>query len=299
MDEQIDGNTQDGSDGAQGLEGSAVAAEGAAQATATPQAGEDTFLTDQQIMEKIRANPELNHVFTKMQGSFTRRMQQAAKVRDSAAIVERFNSDPDFARQTILQRASQLGMQVGGQQTGQTQPPQGASVPPELVESVRGQLGDELKWMAPMLAASQWAGMQYALGPIKQQQADTLRSSFDQQFDHLAESLSEKSPGWEQYEDDMDGLLAFLKSDKMTDRRWGSKLELLFRAVVGPGVATAQAAQRMAQAGKNKVSTGQATATTAPDVSEQVKKPKNMQDAWDIAAKHAVSVLEKQGIKVS
>ena len=291
--------TQDVQDAAQGVDTSAETATGTGQATASPQAGEDTFLTDQQIMEKVRANPELNHIFTKMQGSYTRKTQQLAKVRDAASIVDRFNSDPDFARQTILQRASQLGMQVGGQQAATPQGQQGAQVPGELVEAVRGQLGDELKWMAPMLAAAQYAGMQYALKPIQQQQSETLRSNFDQQFDQLADSLSEKAPGWEQHEDDMDGLLAFLKSDKMTDRRWGSKLELLYRSVVGPGMATAQAAQRMAQAGRNKISTGQATATAPPDISTQVRSPKNMQDAWDVAAKHAVSVLEKQGIKVS
>jgi len=298
--DELDGtNTQDGLDGAQGTDGSAVATDGAAAATGSSSAGEDTFLTDQQIMEQVRANPALNHIFTKMQGAYTRKTQGIAKVRDAASTVERFNSDPDFARQTILQRAAQLGMHVGGQQAATPQAQASAQVPSELVESVRGQLGDELKWMAPMLAASQWAGMQYALGPIKQQQADTMRTTFDQQFDQLADSLSEKAPGWEQHEDDMDGLLAFLKSDKMTDRRWGSKLELLYRAVVGPGMATAQAAQRMAQAGRNKVSTGQATATAPPDISAQVRSPKNMQDAWDIAAKHAVSVLEKQGIKTS
>ena len=264
-----------------------------------PPVGQDSFLTDQQIMDRIKGNPDLEHVFKKMQGAYTRKTQGIAKVRDAASIVDRFNSDPEFARQTILQRAAQLGIQVGGTQAASPQGAQGAQVPPQLVEAVRGQLGDELKWMAPMLAASQWAGMQYALQPIQQQQAQSVRSTFDQQFDQLAESLSEKAPGWEQHEDDMDGLLAFLKSDKMTDRRWGSKLELLYRAVVGPGMATAQAAQRMAQAGKNKVSTGQATATAPPDISAQVRQPKNMQDAWDIAAKHAVSALEKQGIKVS
>jgi len=299
MDDNLDPNTQAGTDDAQGADPSAVASDAAAQATGQASAGEDTFLTDQQIMEKVRANPELLHVFTKMQGAYTRKTQGIAKVRDAASIVERFNSDPDFARQTILQRAAQLGLNVGGQQAATPQAQSNAQVPAELVESVRGQLGDELKWMAPMLAASQWAGMQYALGPIKQQQAETLRTSFDQQFDQQADALSEKAPGWEQHEDDMDGLLAFLKSDKMTDRRFGSKLELLYRAVVGPGMATAQAAQRMAQAGRNKVSTGQATATAPPDISTQVRQPKNMQDAWDVAAKHAMSVLEKQGIKVS
>src|SRR3990167_2285687 len=79
-------NTQDGSDGAQGTEGSAVATDGAAQATGSASAGEDTFLTDKQIMEKVRANPELLHVWKKMQGSFTRRMQQASKVRDAASM---------------------------------------------------------------------------------------------------------------------------------------------------------------------------------------------------------------------
>ena len=259
----------------------------------------DQFLDDETIMDKIRATPELDHVFRKMQGAYTRKTQGIAKVRDAAQIVERFNTDPEFARQTILQRAGQLGLSLG--QPAQAGAPQqtAQSLPPQLVEAVKANLSPELQWMAPALAASQWAGMQMALQPIQQQQAQTQQSTRDQEYDTLAAQLSEKAPGWEQHEDDMDGLLSFLQSPKMMDRRWGSKLELLHRLTVGDGQATAEAARRMGLAAKSRNVAGSPVATAAPNIAEQVRKPKQNQDAWDAAAKFALSELARQGIKVS
>lgn len=257
------------------------------------------FLSDEDLMTKIRATPELNQVFTKMQGAYTRKTQSLAKVRDAAQIVERFNSDPDFARQTILQRAQQLGLNLAspGQQPGM----QGAAktMPPELVEAIKNNLSPELQWMAPALASSQWAGMQMALKPIEEQQAQTRNSTRDQEYESLASQLSEKAPGWEAHEDDMNGLLSFLQSDKMSDRRWGSKLDLLHKLVSGDGQATAEAARRMGQAARSRNPAGAPMATPQTNIAEQVRKPKNMHDAWDIAAKHALSEMARQGIKVS
>lgn len=257
------------------------------------------FLSDEDLMAKIRATPELNQVFTKMQGAYTRKSQSLAKVRDAASIVERFNSDPEFARQTILQRAGQLGLTL--QQPGPTPgTPNGhaKSMPPELVEAVKANLSPELQWMAPALAASQWAGMQIGLQPLAQQQAESKRSTRAQEYETLASQLSEKAPGWEAQEEDMQALLGFLQSEKLSDRRWGSKLELLHKLTAGDGQATAEAARRMGQAARARGVAGSPMATPQPNIAEQVLKPKNMQDAWGIAAKHAMEELQRQGIKV-
>ena len=266
----------------------------------TTEQSTDVFLSDEALMAKIRATPELDQVFRKMQGAYTRKTQNLASMRESAEIVNRFNSDPDFARQTILQRASQLGLNL--QQPG-TQPGlsngQVKNMPQELVDAVKANLSPELQWMAPALAASQWAGMQMALQPIKEQQAQSARSTRDQQYDLMATQLSEKAPGWESHEEEMDTLLTFLQSPAMTDRRWGSKLELLYRLTAGEGQATAEAARRMGLAAKSRTSVGSPVTMPQSNIAEQVKKPKNMQDAWDIAAKHAVAELTRQGIKVS
>jgi hypothetical protein len=286
-----DGSTDQTSD-------TSVAGEAEASATET---SAETFVNEKELMDKIRATPELDHVFKKMQSGYTRKMQGLGQARNAAQIVERFNSDPEFARQTIMQRAQQLGLNVAqpGQQTGMQNGSGTKSMPPELVEAVKNNLSPELQWMAPALAASQWAGMQMALQPIKEQQAQTARSTRDQQYDQLAEQLSERAPGWESHEEDMDQLLTFLQSPNMTDRRWGSKLELLHKMVSGDGQATAEAARRMGQAARSRAVAGSPMATPQPNIAEQVRKPKQMQDAWDIAAKHALSELARQGIKVS
>lgn len=242
--------------------------------------------------------PELQTQWKRMQGAYTKQMQKFAQARDAASIVQRFNSDPEFARQTILQRAGQLGLNIAqsGQQPGM--PNGSAKMPAELVEAVKANLSPELQWMAPALAASQWAGMQMALQPLAQQQEQTIRSTRDQEYDTMAAQLSEKAPGWEQHEDDMTHLLTFLQSPKMTDRRFGNKLELLHRLVAGEGQATAEAARRMGQAVKSRTVAGQPMATPMPNIAELVRKPKNTQEAWDIAAKHAMAEMARQGLKV-
>lgn len=261
---------------------------------AAPAQQSDTFFDASQLA------PELQGQWKNMQAAYTKKMQKLAGAREAASIVDRFNTDPDFARQTILQRAQQLGIPLGhpGQQPGIPGGQSTSRVPPELVEAVKANLSPELQWMAPALASSQWAGMQMALQPIQQQQAQTMRQTRDQQFDELAEALAQKAPGWEEHEDDMDALLGFLQSDKMTDRRWGSKLELLHRLVTGEGQATANAARRMADAARHRNPAGQPVATPGPDVSEAVRKPKTTQDAFNVAAQFALGEMRRQGLKV-
>jgi hypothetical protein len=243
-------------------------------------------------------SPELQTQWKSMQAAYTKKMQKLAGAREAASIVERFNSDPDFARQTILQRAQQLGLSLGQPQQAGQQGSTSEKPPQEFVDAVRANLSPELQWMAPNLAQAQWAGAKMLIQPIKEQQAQTARSTRDQEYDTLAEQLSQKVPGWEEHEDDMDAVLAFLQSPKMTDRRFGSKLELLHQLVAGQGQANATAARRMADAARHRQPAGMPLSQPVQDVTEAVRKPKNNQDAWDVAAKHAIATLAKQGIKV-
>lgn len=262
-------------------------------------ATDQSFVSDEDLINEVRANPSLNQIYQKLQGAYTKKTQGIAELRNQAAIVQRFNSDPEFARQTVMQRAQQLGLNIG--QTGQTPAMSNGSsktMPPDLVEAVKANLSPELQWMAPALAASQWAGMQMALQPIAEQQAQTARSTRDTEYESMAAQLSEKAPGWEQHEDDMSHLLTFLQSPKMSDRRWGNKLELLHRLAAGDGQATAEAARRMGTAARSRAVAGSPMASPQPNIADAVRKPKNSQEAWDIAAKHALSEMARQGIKV-
>lgn len=275
-------------------------AEPAGEEPAEPASGEHgPSPTEETFFDPAALAPELQTQWKKMQGAYTKRLQKFSQAQEAANIVNRFNSDPEFARQTILSRAQQLGLNIAqpGQQPGM---PHGTSksMPPELVEAVKANLSPELQWMAPALAASQWAGMQIGLQPLAQQQAESTRSTRAQEYETLASQLSEKAPGWEAQEDDMQALLGFLQSEKLSDRRWGSKLELLHKLTAGDGQATAEAARRMGQAARARGVAGSPMATPQPNIAEQVLKPKNMQDAWGIAAKHAMAELQRQGIKV-
>lgn len=265
-----------------------------ADGSVAPAASEDHFFDPSQLPQELQGQ------WKRMQGAYTKKMQNVARYREAADLVERFNSDPEFARMTIQQRAQALGLNIAqpGQQFGAMQQT-GDKPPQEFVEAVKANLSPELQWMAPTLAASQWAATKMMMQPLQEQQRKVVASTRDEKWNDLVEQLSQKAPGWEEKEDDMNELMAFLQSDKLTDRRFGSKLELIYKMVAGEGQATAEAARRMAQAARFRNPAGSPTASPEPNIADQVKQPKNNQEAWDRAAKYALSQMARNGIKVS
>lgn len=260
----------------------------------SPPAPQEAFFDPSQVP------PELQPTWKQMQASYTKKMQQAAQYREARDLVQRFHSDPEYARQTIMARAQQLGMQLGQPATSGTSVPAGA--PTDMVEAVKArwqQKHPELTFMAPAVADAFQAMIGPALSSLQQQQASSSQAARDQEYERIAAALSEKMPGWEQHEEEMNSLLAFFQSNRLSDRQWGSKLELLLRLVTGDGQATAEAARRLAQAARSRVSVGQPTATPVPNIAEQVRKPRNMQDAWDVAAKFAMEEARRNGQQVA
>lgn len=250
---------------------------------------EESFIDPSQLPEELKPH------WKRMHRSYTKRLEEIKSVKDKAAMVDRFNTDSEFAIQTIQSRAAQLGIGLTKAQAAdiaQSGASTNGGAPAEFIKAMEDQLEPELKWAAKSLASSVWTANQMALEPMKKkniQERDTQRA---EEYEQLSEKLTGKAPGWEEHEDDMLELLDFVKSEKMSHKRFGSKLELLHNLVTSNASAIKEATRRMSEAGRNRTSTGTTSRTSSPNIEDRVKKAKTNQEAWDIAAKHALEELQ-------
>ena len=254
----------------------------------------------EEFFDPSTLSPELKAQWTRMQGAFTKRMQQAREWKDKSALVDQFRSDPTFALQTIQQAATQMGYQLSRGQAAQVAATVAADagVPSELVEAVKARLSPELQWMAPAMAAGQWAAMQVTMKPMQDRTDAERRSQREAKYAELADQLTEAAPGWEEHEDDMNTLLDFLRSDTMTHRKFGSKLKLLHNIVTGNAAAVSEATRRMGDAARARTTSGQSGRASTSNIEDRVLKAKTTQDAWNEAAKFAIQELERHGTTI-
>ena len=254
---------------------------------------EEAFLSDAELLAKIQQVPELKHFYGKMQNAYGKSREELKRGREAAAQIQQFYADPAYRQQVLNQYRHELG--VAQAQAGKPTPGQPTQAPPQLIETIKAQLAPELQWMAPMLANSQWAGMQTTLAPVMQAREQEQRQSYDASFNAAMEELSGKHPGWEAHEDEMTSVYSWLSSGPLTHPKYGNRLEALYTLTQllngNNGSATAEAARRMSAAAKNRTTTGRATGPATPNYNEQVRKASTPREAFAIAAKAAEEML--------
>lgn len=251
----------------------------------------ETFIDPRDLPAEI-----LPH-FKRMQAAFTKKTQQLAARRPDLELVDRYRSDPAFARQFLADEAQRLGINLG---TTPASPPAPASnttgaVPQEFVAAVARELPQELQWMAPMMAKATYASVAHLTTPMLQQNQQRIREEREQEWDTLAAQLNERQPGWEAHEDDMLAMYEFLQSPKLKHPVYGSKLDLLLNLVTSNASAAQQAIQRMSQAGRQRVGTGQPSRTSVSNITDRVRKAPTTRDAWKEAAQAAIAQLNAGG----
>ena len=258
----------------------------------TQAAAAGTTDAEDSFIDPATLPPELKAHWKRMHGAYNRRLGELKARQADLDLVDRYRSDPEFARAFLAEEAARLGVKP-------TPPPAAApAAPAELVEAVRAQLPAELQWMAPGIAASTWVAQQKALSPLLQQTQQREVSQRETEYDDLAAELTEAAPGWEQHEDDMVDLLEFLESSRMRDRRWGSKLELLHRLVTGDARATVGAIRRIGDAARARSVTGQSGRSTGPNIADRVRQARTNTEAWELAGQYAIEEAKKHGLAI-
>lgn len=247
---------------------------------------------------------ELKPHWSRMHRAYTKALEKTRGAGDKAALVDRFWSDPDFAKQSIESWAQQHGATLtfgdGSSHSARSAAPAGGAsgVPADFIAAVEAELPTELKWMARPLAASTWKAQGHLIAPFIRETRQKEASTRTAEYDTLAEELGEVAPGWEAHEDEMAELLDFLRGSEMRSRRWGSKLQLLHGLVTGNASATREAVRRIGDAARSRTATGVPGRSTAPNIAERVRGAKTDQEAWKLAAEHAVDELKSHGVAV-
>lgn len=259
---------------------------------------EESFIDPGSLPEELKPH------WKRMHGTFNREMSKIKESKKKIDDYDRFMSDPEYAKQTILAYASQLGLTVTEAQaaaqyaasaSGGIQPVKNAEAPPELVRAMKERLAPELQWMAESNAEAYWAANKIMLAPILKRFDEDRKDRVDKEYEELAEELSLKAPGWEDKEEEMDGMLAFLENkSQFRHPTYGSKLELLHNLVTGNTRATQEAINRFSHAARNRSSIGSAGRQSVPDISEKIVKAKTEQEAWDIAADAALKTVAQK-----
>ena len=258
-----------------------------------------------EIMALINGDARLKEAYGWMQGAYNKSLKKVKGSEEKIAWADKVNSDPTFAYQAVQDWAARNGYSISKAQAKEIAAAAGSehgngstAAPQALVEAVRASLSPELQWMAPQIANAQYVAHQMTMKPIEEKQLQERRSEWNDQYDRAAEELGQVAPGWEEHEDDMNELLEFLRSEKVTHKKFGSKLAVLHGVVTGDARATQEAARRFARAATSRTVSGQSGRSAVPNVHERVQKAKTNSDAWDIAAKAAMEQAEKQGLRI-
>jgi len=255
---------------------------------------------DESFIDPADLPDEIKPHWSRMHRAYTKKLEEIKGIREKADTVDRFYSDPKFASETVEAWAKQNGYSLTKGQIQQVanQMQQTMGAPQQLVEAIRSRLSPAMQWMAEDMANAQWAAQETIQAPIKQQQQKELVERLKSEYEEISTRLSETSPGWEEHEDEMLDLKNFLESNQLKHKKFGSKLEILHSIVTKNAGAISEAARRMSDAGKNRVTTGNNNRGITPNIQDRIGKAKHMQDKWDLAAEAAIDDLKKQGIAI-
>lgn len=267
------------------------------------QAPSESPASQQQQQEESFIDPatlpeELKPHWKRMHGTFARKMGEINKSKEKIEAYDRFMTDNEYAKQTILAYASQLGLTVTEAQAAANYAASVAKTnrgnpisdaPQQLVQAVRERLSPELQWMADSIASAHWEANRLTIGPVLARLEGDKKKQRENEYDRYAAQLTEKVPGWENQEDAMNAIREFILDEtSLYHPTYGSKLELFYNLATSNSRATQEAINRFSQAARNRSSIGGSGPQSQSNIAERVLKAKTEQEAWEIAANDAV-----------
>ena len=303
MDElHADTATEPSSQGLPSAEPAGDASASATPAVETPAAPqEESFIDPSQLPDEIKPH------WKRMHAAYTKTREELKRGREAEQTVKRFYSDTDYRSQVIREAAAQMGMRLSplAEQAAQAAQANGMAVnpavqaPADMVERIKSGLAPELQWMAPQLANAQWAAVQ----PLIQERQQEKVASKHQELDQAEAELSQKFPGWEAEEDNMNDLLEWMQGGPMKHPRYGNRLERLYQFtqfVNGHnGHAVQEATNRMTEAARSRTTSSQVARPSGTNFTERIQKAATNREAFAVAAQAAEEELRKQGVTLS
>lgn len=243
---------------------------------------------------------ELKPHWKRMHGQYTKFAQERKQLRENAELVARFNSDPQFAQQVLQERATQLGFQLvrpgqnGNAQAPATQAYGESEIEDRATQAAKTKLPPELQILAPSVVAAAREIVKESLAPLEQRQQQSQIETRNREYDKHEAQLTEKHPGWEEHEDEMNQIYHWFRADGLDHPKYGSKLELLYKLATDQASSVSEATRRINGAVRNRTSSSQVNTQGGPNIADQVRKGSN-HDAWALAGKAALDEVKRQG----
>ena len=288
-----------GDPGTDGDQGTATSGE-----PGTTGADSDGDTSLEKLIDPATLPEELKPHWARMTRAYNQRLEVLKTERTAAAQslqyqeqIERFWRDPEFAKQVIAQR--QASMAPGNKIESSSQDFQ---VPHAIDQAVKQALADQpdMAFLAPVIAKAAWAVARETVAPIQQERQQAQQEQLQRDYQQMESRLNEQAPGWEIHEEEMLDLWNFftqaVTGGQRTHPKYGSMLEVLYKTVTGQGAAVAEAGRRLERAVTNRSSVGRSGRAVAPDVQEEIRDAKTMQEKVAAAVRAAVhEVRQHQG----
>lgn len=263
--------------------------------------------TGDRLVDKTGAGPEDpdDPQYKYWQAAYSRTRQQErerygemeANHNQYRDVLSNFYKDDAYALQVLRQRFPQLAHQLtmnGGTPGTPPASPRPGQQTSQNIQILEQSLGEDLAFLAPRIgpAIEQMVEtrVQALLAPLEQRTQQQQAQSRKAAEDEVMAELDREHPGWEvRYGKDMQELDQFLSGDQLKHPRFGSRYQILHRAV-NPDISRVDALRSSQAAGRNRLSTGRAGRQSAPDMTEAIIKAKNS-DAFRLASEAAAREL--------
>jgi hypothetical protein len=217
-----------------------------------------------------------------------------------AEALQQFYTNDDYALQVIAKRFPHLAGQVNRQAGTHALEGHGGQdgEPLGLTEALTQRLGTDLQFLAPSLGPALESAItdaiRRAVAPLQQQAQTQQQAAQAAERARVLADMDANSPGWEAQQQQMAELEAFLASNQLVHPKYGSRYQLLAR-LASPDAGRVTAARQMAQAGRNRLTTGRAGRPSTPDVGQQILQAKTDSEAFRVAAESALRELRQAG----
>jgi hypothetical protein len=273
-------------------------------ASATPAAETPAAPKEESFIDPSQLPDELKPHWKRMHAAYTKTREDLKRGREAYSTIQRFYNEPDYQLQILQQAATQRGLRLSSAaeqaqaQHGQTPNSAAVQAPSDFVERIKGQLAPELQWMAPQLAASQWAAIQ----PLIQERQQEKLAAKTQELEQAQAEFTQQMPGWETEEEDMNAVLEWLQSGTPKHQRWGNRYAALHKLTLmlkgHNGHAVQEAANRMAEAARSRTTSSQAVRAAGDTFTDRIRKASNRHEAFEVAQQQAIEELKRQGVAV-
>lgn len=216
--------------------------------------------------------------------------------------VQEYKTDADLARQfradpmgSMNQLAQQMGLKLVDQSPEVTdRKPVNNTVRDAVEKAFNTPDRQDMKFLAPILQDMLSEALDGVVEPVKQQAAEQQKIARNQVVATVESEMDDRFPEWRNHNNEMKDIAAFIQGalggGPLSHPKWGNLYSLMYRLVTSDGKATAQAAEQLSRASRNRVAAGSG-GRASQDVGRKIREADNRQSKVEMALDAALAEI--------